>query len=132
VILVDTSVWIDLFRDRTTPPATRLRDLLDERREIGVTPLIVQEILQGAADEREFMLLNDYFPSQRMLLAGDPLRTHCQAARLYVDCRRRGFAPRSTIDCFIAQIAIEHGVPLLHADGDFERIAKVAPDLKFV
>jgi predicted nucleic acid-binding protein len=132
VILVDTSVWIDLFRDRTTPPATRLRDLLDERREIGVTPLIVQEILQGAADEREFILLNDYFPSQRMLLAGDPLRTHCQAARLYVDCRRRGFAPRSTIDCFIAQIAIEHGVPLLHADGDFERIAKVAPDLKFV
>jgi predicted nucleic acid-binding protein len=132
VILVDTSVWMDLFRDRTTPPAARLRDLLDERREIGVTPLIVQEILQGAADEREFMLLNDYFPSQRMLLAGDPLRTHCQAARLYFDCRLRGFAPRSTIDCFIAQIAIEHGVPLLHADGDFERIAKVAPDLKFV
>jgi predicted nucleic acid-binding protein len=132
VILVDTSVWIDLFRDRTTPPATRLRDLLDERREIGVTPLIVQEILQGAADEREFILLNDYFSSQRMLLAGDPLRTHCQAARLYVDCRRRGFAPRSTIDCFIAQIAIEHRVPLLHADRDFERIAKVAPDLKFV
>ncbi|HLW12432.1 MAG TPA: PIN domain-containing protein [Casimicrobiaceae bacterium] len=132
MILVDTSVWIDLFRDRKTPPTTHLRNLLDEGGEFGVTPVIVQEILQGAADVREFMLLNDYFSSQRMLTPEDPLRTHCQAARLYFDCRRRGFTPRSTIDCFIAQIALEHRVPLLHADRDFERIAKVAPQLKIV
>jgi len=131
MILIDTSVWIDLFRYRKTPPTNRLRMLLDEGRGFGVTPVIVQEILQGAADKREFTLLHNYFSTQRMLMPEDALHTHCAAARLYFDCRRRGFTPRSTIDCLIAQVALEHRVPLLHDDRDFDRIAKVAPQLKF-
>jgi predicted nucleic acid-binding protein len=131
MILVDTSVWINLFRYRPTAPTKRLRVLLDDGGRFSVTPVIVQEILQGAADEREFSLLRDYFSTQRMLMPDDTLQTHCDAARLYFDCRRRGFTPRSTIDCFIAQIALEHRALLLHDDRDFERIAKVAPQLKF-
>jgi predicted nucleic acid-binding protein len=96
-----------------------------------VTPVILQEILQGAADEREFSLLDEYFSSQSMLLPQDPLDTHRRAARLYFDCRHRGFTPRSTVDCLIAQIALDHGVALLHDDRDFEQIARVAPTLEF-
>ena len=131
MILVDTSVWFDWFRKRDTPPTARLRILLDEGRGFGVTPVIVQEILQGAADEWEFALLDEYFSTQTMLLPHDAVRTHCRAARLYFDCRRQGFTPRSTIDCLIAQVALEHAARLLHDDRDFERIAKVAPQLKF-
>jgi len=131
MVLVDTSVWINLFRNRSTAPTARLRELLDERRGFVVTPIIVQEILQGAADQREFVLLDAYFSTQQMLIGDDALSTHRQAARLYFDCRRRGFTPRSSIDCLIAQIAVEHGVPLLHDDRDFDRIAEAAPKLKF-
>ena len=131
MILVDTSVWIDWFRKRATPSTARLQMLLDEGRGFGVTPVIVQEILQGAADGREFALLDQYFSTQTMLMPDDSLRTHCRAARLYFDCRRRGCTPRSTIDCLIAQIAVEHAARLLHDDHDFERISKVAPQLKF-
>ena len=92
MILIDTSVWIDLFRYRKTRPTNRLRMLLDEGGGFGVTPIIVQEILQGAADQREFTLLNDYFSTQRMLMPDDALQTHCAAARLYFDCRRRRYA----------------------------------------
>lgn len=130
MVLVDTSVWINLFRDRNTAPTGRLRELLDEQRGFAIAPVIMQEILQGAADEREFALLSEYFSTQRVLISEDPLRTHSHAARLYFDCRRRGFTPRSSIDCLIAQIAIEHGVPLLHDDRDFDGIAKVAQGLK--
>ena len=130
MVLVDTSVWINYFRDLHTPPTARLRMLLDESRGFCVTALIVQEILQGAADLREFSLLQEYFSTQRMLSPEDAVRAHCRAARLYFDCRRRGFTPRSTIDCFIAQIALEHGVALLHEDRDFDRIAEVVPKLK--
>src|SRR5438477_2554517 len=119
MILIDTSVWINLFRYRITGPTKRLRMLLDEGGGYGITPVIVQEILQGAADQREFTLLQDYFSTQPMLTPADALQTHCAAARLYFDCRRRGFTPRSTIDCLIAQIALEHRVPLLHDDRDF-------------
>jgi predicted nucleic acid-binding protein len=131
MVLVDTSVWIDLFRNRHTECAARLRTLLDEQRPFALTPVVAQEVLQGAADEHEFALLDDYLTSQTMLLPQHPLDTHRTAARLYFDCRRRGFTPRSTLDCLIAQIAIEHAVPLLHDDRDFERIRKVAPDLEF-
>ena len=100
-------------------------------RSSPLTPVIAQEVLQGAADEREFALLDEYLTSQTMLLPRDPIGTHRDAARLYFDCRRRGFTPLSTVDCLIAQIALEHAVPLLHDDRDFERIAKVAPHLEF-
>lgn len=132
MVLVDTSVWIGLFRRRETASTTRLRRILEEQGPIAVTPVIVQEILQGAADEQEFVLLDRYFSTQRQLLCENVLRTHRAAARLYFDCRRQGFTPRSTIDCLIAQIAVEHGVALLHDDRDFEHIAKAAPRLKLV
>jgi len=45
------------------------------------------------------------------------------------DCRRAGITIRSSIDCLIARVAIEHGLMLLHDDRDFERISKVVPDL---
>jgi predicted nucleic acid-binding protein len=130
VILVDTSVWIDLFRARRSPQTARLRAILDEGSAFFVTPVVVQEILQGAADEEEFALLHDYLTTQRMVLPADIVRTHCAAARLFFDCRRRGLTPSSAIDCLIAQIAIEHELPLLHSDRDFERIATVAPRLR--
>jgi predicted nucleic acid-binding protein len=132
MVLVDTSVWIDLYRDRKNQPATQLRQILETGHPFAVTPLIVQELLQGAADEREFALLHDYFTTQRMIVPADSLSTHCRAARLYFDCRRHGFTPRSSADCLIAQIAIDHQLALLHNDRDFERIGAVTPQLKLL
>jgi hypothetical protein len=34
---------------------------------------------------------------------------------------------RKTVDCIIAQTAIEYKLGLLHNDSDFDRIAKVSP-----
>jgi predicted nucleic acid-binding protein len=45
-------------------------------------------------------------------------------------CRRKGMTIRSTIDCLIAQIAIEHDLELLHSDRDFENMVSVIPELK--
>lgn len=132
MILIDTSVWIDLFRQRRTKPASYLRQVLDEGRPFALTPLIVQEVLQGAADAKEFSLLHDYLTTQQMIVAHDPLEMHGRAAKLYFDCRRRGFTPRSTIDCVIAQAALDAGIALLHNDRDFEQIAAVAQQLKLI
>ena len=37
---------------------------------------------------------------------------------------------RSTIDCLIARIAIEHSLVLMHNDRDFDFIAGVEPTLE--
>jgi predicted nucleic acid-binding protein len=49
---------------------------------------------------------------------------------MYRSCRRAGKTPRSSNDCLIAQLAVEHALVLLHDDRDFEAIAAVIPDLR--
>jgi predicted nucleic acid-binding protein len=120
VVLVDTSVWIDVLRDRTGAKAQALRRRLD-----GAEPLLSRftqlELLQGCADERSWLSLNEYLDSQDYLeMAPTSWR---EAARLYVDLRRRGRTVHSPIDCCIAQVAIHHAVLLLHRDRDFVTIA---------
>ena len=54
-------------------------------------------------------------------------KAHIAAARIYFDCRRRGSTVRSSLDCYIAAIALERGDELLHDDEDFEAIKRVRP-----
>ena len=127
--LVDTSVWVDYLRGRDHPHVGFLRDLLSNPLAVGITHLIYMEILQGARDPAAFDRLQGYFGGQRLHSFEDLAASHAAAARLYLDCRRRGVTVRSAADCLIAQCAIESGLILLHHDRDFERIASVAPAL---
>lgn len=127
MIVVDTSVLVDLFRGRSTPAADQLRQIERHRMPFAIPAVCCQELLQGAADEKEWSLLLTYLESQSGLTPGDPWATHREAARIYFDCRRVGVTIRSTIDCFVAQLALEHEAPLLHDDEDFERIRQVRP-----
>jgi predicted nucleic acid-binding protein len=128
VILVDTSVWIDLFRDRTGTKRARLDEVL-RGDDIALTRFQQLELLQGALDEREWNLLSGYLDVQDYLECR--AESWARAARIYFDLRRIGKTVRSPIDCCIAQIAIEHEVVLLHRDRDFEVIAGVIPLLQY-
>jgi predicted nucleic acid-binding protein len=124
MILLDTSALLPFLAGRSTPASETVAQALSEGLEIGLTPIVVQEILQRARDEAEWRRLRRYLETQPMLLPRDPIRTHIAAARIYYDCRRRGLTVRSTLGCVVAQIAIEHGVPLLHDDRDYTAISR--------
>jgi predicted nucleic acid-binding protein len=127
VILVDTSALIPYLRGRETAASALLARLVSEEAEIALTPEIVQEVLQGARDEKEWKTLKRYLVGQQVLTTADPLRSHVEAARIYYECRRRGLTVRSTIDCAIAQTAIERDIPLLHDDRDYDAIQRIRP-----
>lgn len=128
--LVDTSVWVDFFKANSNPAVERLKMLLTVGIEIGLTTTILQEILQGTADNRQFTKYLSYFETQSIYWPQDPVDTAVTAARLYFDCRRHGIIIRSSNDCLIAQIALEHDLILLHNDEDFRRIGRVLKALK--
>ena len=86
MILVDSSVWIDLLRKKTTPQTQRLRDLL-KPNQAAVTPVIYQEILQGASSQENFARLREYFSTLPFLLPLDPIGTYENAGELYARCR---------------------------------------------
>jgi len=60
---------------------------------------------------------------------GDPVPLSCfvEAAEICAQGRRQGNTIRSSIDCLIAAIAIESGVPVWHRDRDFSAIARFTP-----
>jgi len=131
VVLVDTTVWIDLLRARTAAPVSLLKRLL-QAGEAAIAPVILQELLQGASSPENFAELRRHFLALPILGSESQGATHVAAAALYARCRWQGFTPRSPHDCLIAQLAVEHGVPLLHDDRDFESLARVEPKLKLI
>ncbi|SRR6266545_3042601 len=127
MIIVDTSVLIDFLRGATTSAAQRLAQLEADEVPFAIPLVCLQEVLQGARDEREWRLLHDYLASQRLLEAREPLALHVEAARIFFDCRRRGVTVRSTVHCVIAAEVLRNKGTLLHDDEDFERMVKVRP-----
>jgi predicted nucleic acid-binding protein len=124
LILVDTSVWVEVLRDRSNRGKTALETALNGEEAV-LTRFHQLELLQGARDEREWSLLREQLDDQIYLESGPESWT--SAARIYFDLRRVGKTVRSPIDCCIAQIAMDHDVLLLHRDRDFEVISEVRP-----
>ena len=127
MILADTSVLVDFFRGRETESGKRLKTVLHQGIPFGINSFIYQEVLQGAKSEKEYRLLKKYLETQHFYHPKDPIESFAKAAKIYFDCRKKGVTIRSTIDCVIAQTAMEHDLFLLHNDSDFDAIATVVP-----
>ncbi|MSP52883.1 MAG: PIN domain nuclease [Gammaproteobacteria bacterium] len=130
--LIDTSVWIAYLRQEQNAAVAYLQNILKKQHSFGITSAIYQEILQGASSVKDFARLTDYFSTQHFYHPLEPVTSYENAAQLYFTCRKQGVTIRSTIDCLIAQIAIEHNLVLLHNDKDFEDLSKIAAKLNLV
>jgi predicted nucleic acid-binding protein len=123
VLLVDTSVWIEVFRK---PSRLKLESVADLDEIVTCLP-VIQEVLQGFLEERAFRVARDAmfaFPIIESPLKSDVFE---EAAQLYRTARRAGLTIRSGVDCLIATCAIRHGLPVLHDDRDFSFLAQVSP-----
>jgi len=123
VVLVDTSVWVEVFRKPGRLPLASVADI----EEVVTCLPVVQEVLQGFTDERAFRVAREAmlaFP-----IVESPLRLEVcdEAIRLYRAARRAGLSVRSGVDCLIAACALRHGLTVAHHDRDFDAIAEVCP-----
>lgn len=126
MILVDSSVLIDFLEGRGGPAVQRFQEVLEQDIPFGLCPITMLEVLQGAATKGDFDNLRDYLSTQTIYEPRDRLESYAAAAKIFFDLRRRGMTVGSTVDCLIAQTAIDHGLRLLHNDSDFDRIARVS------
>ena len=102
MVLVDTSVWIEVFRKGARAPCGSFLDL-DE----AVTCLpVIQEVLQGFRDQRAFRIAHEAMHA--LPIVESPLRSVVfeQAIDLYRQARRQGLTIRSGVDCLIAACAL--------------------------
>lgn len=118
MVIVDTTVWIDYFRGLTNPETDWLDAEIDRQR-LGLTDIILCEVLQGVRDESTAASVEGQLLRLEVFEAGgvDVAR---EAARHYRALRSRGHTVRKTIDSLIAAFCIRERHALLHRDRDFD------------
>jgi predicted nucleic acid-binding protein len=118
MIIIDTTVWIDYLNGAQTWQTDWL-DAEITRQRLGLTDLILCEILQGVKDEGQAAeTLRELLKFEIMSMGGMELAT--ASAQNYRALRARGRTVRKTIDCLIATFCIQNGHTLLHNDRDFD------------
>lgn len=126
MIVADTSAWIELFRATGSAADRTLTRRLETDEEVVVTEAVVMEVLAGARSPRQLEELRVRLLEFPVLpLHGLP--DYEAAAELYRDCQRAGETIRELTDCLVAVPAIRAGASVLHADRDFEVLARHTP-----
>jgi predicted nucleic acid-binding protein len=118
VILVDSSVWVAFLRGIETPQALKMKSGIAEL-DLIIGDLILAEVLQGYASQREFDFVLAYLSVLPTITIGGRA-VAIEAASNYRRLRERGITVRKTIDCLIATRCILDDLQLLHADRDFD------------
>lgn len=116
--IVDTTVWIDYFRGRATAQTVWLEQHVTTET-IGLTDLILCEVLQGVRDDRQLVKFQKDLLSFQVFATGGAHLALAAAAN-YRALRRRGRTVRATIDCLIATFCLLNGHTLLHDDRDYD------------
>lgn len=106
-IIVDTSVWINFFRGTDHREVQVLTEYLENNWPVYLCPTIVQEILQGIVDDRQFEEIKEYLLAFD-ILQDDPLEMALGAAQLYRSARKKGATVRKSNDCLIAQYEVKN------------------------
>jgi predicted nucleic acid-binding protein len=119
MVIVDTTVWIDYLRGMVNPQTDWLNLQMPSRR-IGLTDLILCEVLQGIQAPTAFLQIRDELPRRFHVFQTGGTELAIAAAENYRVLRRQGHTVRKTIDCLIATFCIEAGDELLHRDHDFD------------
>jgi len=125
MILVDTTVWIDLFNGQKTKQINKLEVLIGDRADLCTCGVILTEVLQGIRNESEFQRTTEVFLNLLYLPMNQS--TFIQSANIYRKLRTEGITIRNPIDCMIASACLEHEAALLHNDRDFTFIAQIFP-----
>jgi predicted nucleic acid-binding protein len=122
LVLVDTSLWIEVFRRRRPFDLQAVVDL----EEVATCLPIVQEVLQGFREEAAFRKAREAM--FHLPMVENPLGAGVfeEAVNLYRTARRNAFTVRSSVDCLIAACALRHDLEVWHRDRDYPSLARVS------
>jgi predicted nucleic acid-binding protein len=122
VILVDTSIWIDLFSAKPHFSVST-----DKFPFFATCPPVVQEVLQGIRGKDAYTNISLGLRALNIFADPVPLQVYIDAANIFRELRAKGLTIRSSADCLIAAVAIKHDLIVWHNDRDFDMIARIRP-----
>jgi predicted nucleic acid-binding protein len=121
-VLVDTSVWIEYFRNPESEAGATLDGLLEDC-EICVPKIVLAELMQGAKSAKELAVIGDFFEAFQVI--DQSSETWMNAGRLSYDLKKKGKTIH-LLDCYLAVIAKEHSCAIFTLNRHFEEIKDLA------
>jgi predicted nucleic acid-binding protein len=113
-ILIDTSVWIEYFRNKSSPIA--------EKDEVYVPKIVIAELMQGAKTAREVSIIEDFFDAFHIIDQKED--SWIKAGRLSYSLKKKG-KNIHLLDCYIAVIAQEYECKIFTINRHFTEIQKI-------
>ncbi len=123
MILVDTSIWIEFFRQSSDLDLEAVVDL----EEVVTCLPILQEVLQGFYNQRAYHLARESMLAFPMVESPLTEELFLLAIDLYRSARRGGLTVHSSVDCLIGACALRSSLTVLHRDRDFDSLAQISP-----
>lgn len=119
-ILIDTSAWIEYFKDKSAGLSKRVDEILS-KYEVYVPKVVIAELIQGSKSEREVSIIEDFVDAFNIIDQKED--TWIKAGRLSFNLKKKGKNVNLT-DCYIAVIAQEYDCQILSLDFHFKDIQK--------
>ena len=119
-ILVDTSIWIDYLKNKSSRIAEKVDGMLT-KDEVCVPRIVIAELIQGAKSEREVSVIEEFVEAFNIIDQGED--TWIKAGKLSFTLKKKG-RNINLSDCYIAVIAQEHDCHIFTLDAHFKEIQK--------
>ena len=121
--LLDSSAYIAFKKSH---PA--ILEILSQADEIILTPIVLGELragfMQGTKRDTNERELQTFLDSPRVSVIGLNEETADRYAVIRTTLRKAG-TPISTNDIWIAATAMQHGLPILTSDRDFQKVPQI-------
>ena len=119
-VLIDTSVWINYFKDGDKKFAEKVDEVLTFP-DVYVPKVVLAELIQGAKSEREISVIEEFIGAFKIIDQTED--TWLKAGRLSFSMKKKGITV-NIVDCYIAVIANENNCMIFSLDEHFKSIKK--------
>ena len=117
--IVDTSIWIEFFKNPLSQEKEEVDVLLEEAR-VFLVGIVLAELLQGTRNPKEFELLRSLLSALPFIEVSQTI--WIKTGSIFAGLRKSGVTiPLS--DCLIAALAIENDCRVYSLDPHFEKIS---------
>ncbi len=120
-VLIDTSIWIDYFKNKNLLLSRRVDDILSTEN-VYVPRIVIAELIQGAKSDKEISVIEEFIDAFNIV--DQQQDTWIRAGKLSNSLKKKGITVNLT-DCYIALIATENYCRIFTLDEHFKNIKKI-------
>lgn len=120
-VLIDTSIWIDYFKNKNLSLSRRVDDILNTA-DVYVPRIVIAELIQGAKSDKEISVIEEFIGAFNIV--DQQQDTWIRAGKLSNSLKKKGITVNLT-DCYIALITTENYCRIFTLDEHFKNIKKI-------